>query len=194
MRQSIINPNKSAYEQVHGKFNFNITPLAPLGSKTTVHRKPNQRTSWEIHGATGYYVGPAMSHYRSLTFYLPRSGGECISDTAAIYSTMTTVPVWTAEDALIQTVLRLTQTIRASPISDPFNALLEAQKSTLKKISEIFQQFGTTPVAPTQKITAPLGISTEMPHHTDSHQADYQPPRVKNNPSNTIRTASDQRM
>ena len=45
LRTSNIDPTKSAYEAVYGRFDYNTTPLAPPGSKATVHRKLNQRTS-----------------------------------------------------------------------------------------------------------------------------------------------------
>ena len=93
LRTRNIDSTKSAYEEVYGRFDYNTTPLVPPGSKATVHRKPNQRTSWGTHGVTGYCIGPAMMHYRSLTFYLPRSGGECTSDTSAIYPNGTQIPV-----------------------------------------------------------------------------------------------------
>ena len=43
IRMSAINNKKSAYEQIHGAFDFNATPLAPPGTRSLVHLKPNQR-------------------------------------------------------------------------------------------------------------------------------------------------------
>ena len=72
-----------------------------------------------------------MRHYRLLTFYLRRSGGECISDTAAIYPNGTQIPVWTADETLIQAIIRLTSTIKESSKSDPYHDLLDVQQNTL---------------------------------------------------------------
>ena len=93
LRANNINPSILSYEEIYGKYTYNNTPLAPPGSRGTVYKKPNQRTSWGTHGATGYYIGPAMMYYRALTFYLPRSGGECVTDTASLYPECTQVPV-----------------------------------------------------------------------------------------------------
>jgi hypothetical protein len=40
MRASRIDLTKSAYEQIHGKFDYNATPVAPLGQAVIVHDKP----------------------------------------------------------------------------------------------------------------------------------------------------------
>lgn len=41
LRISRINPNLSAHDQVFGVFNYNRTPLAPLGTKIIIHERPN---------------------------------------------------------------------------------------------------------------------------------------------------------
>ena len=59
------NPDISAYEGVHGKtYDFNRYPMAPWGTQVLVHEGPNKRASWASHGLLGYYLGPAIGHYR----------------------------------------------------------------------------------------------------------------------------------
>ena len=43
LRPSRLNPRLSAYAQLEGSFNFNATPLAPLGTKVVVHETPDAR-------------------------------------------------------------------------------------------------------------------------------------------------------
>jgi len=64
MRGSTVNPYISAYQQLHGHFDFGKTPLAPPGIKVLIHEKPQQRATWAPHGIEGWYVGPALQHYR----------------------------------------------------------------------------------------------------------------------------------
>ena len=45
LRASRVNPKLSAYAQVHGHFNFNKTPLAPLGCKIVIHDRADERRS-----------------------------------------------------------------------------------------------------------------------------------------------------
>ena len=40
------NPNKSANQEVYGSFDFNKTPLAPLGTKALIYNDPTSRASW----------------------------------------------------------------------------------------------------------------------------------------------------
>jgi hypothetical protein len=62
-------PTKSANKEVNGKFDYNKTPLAPLGTKGLVYEDPAIHASWAPHGTDAYYVGPAPKHYRCLRFY-----------------------------------------------------------------------------------------------------------------------------
>eukprot|EP00532_Pseudo-nitzschia_australis_P011281 CAMPEP_0168233864 /NCGR_PEP_ID=MMETSP0140_2-20121125/17949_1 /TAXON_ID=44445 /ORGANISM="Pseudo-nitzschia australis, Strain 10249 10 AB" /LENGTH=183 /DNA_ID=CAMNT_0008166597 /DNA_START=687 /DNA_END=1235 /DNA_ORIENTATION=- len=62
LRASQVNPKLSAYAQVHGPFDFNKTPLAPLGCKIVIHDRAEEQRSW---------VGPALHHYRNYQCYIP---------------------------------------------------------------------------------------------------------------------------
>ena len=57
-----INQRLSAYAQVHGTFNINLTPLAPPGTRVQVPEKPSIRETWAPHAVDGWYLGPAL-HY-----------------------------------------------------------------------------------------------------------------------------------
>ena len=69
LRQSRINPNLTAWEQIHGKFDFNSTPIAPPGIRVKAHARPTQRQTWAPHTFDAWYVGPAMEHYRCFTVW-----------------------------------------------------------------------------------------------------------------------------
>ena len=74
LRNSRTAPSKTAYEAVFGKkFDYNATPLAPPGCKVLVHEKPSQRASWAPHSVQGWYLGPAMEHYRCYRCYVNKS-------------------------------------------------------------------------------------------------------------------------
>jgi hypothetical protein len=64
LRSSRLNPRLSAWAQVNGAFNFNRTPVAPLGIRVLVHESPDGRTSWAPHTVDGWYIGPASDSYR----------------------------------------------------------------------------------------------------------------------------------
>ena len=45
LRASRANPRLSAYAYMHGQFNYNATPLVPMGIKVVAHLKPSNRSS-----------------------------------------------------------------------------------------------------------------------------------------------------
>ena len=83
LRPSRMNPKHSAWSQIHGHFNFNRTPIAPLGTKVLVHEKPQNRASWDPHRVEGWYIGPALESYRCFKTYIPKTRAERITDTVA---------------------------------------------------------------------------------------------------------------
>ena len=73
LQNSQVNPKLSAWAYVFGQFDYNTTPLSPLGTKVIVHVKPQKCASWDPHGLNGFYVGLAMDHYRCYTCYIPKT-------------------------------------------------------------------------------------------------------------------------
>jgi hypothetical protein len=74
-RRYRINPKLSAYQQIWGNFDFNKTPMAPPGCKVIVHERTLERGAWATHGIKGFYIGPAMHHYRNYKAYIPETRG-----------------------------------------------------------------------------------------------------------------------
>ena len=64
LRQSRVNPKLSAWEQLHGRYDFNSTPIAPPGIRIKAHARPAQRQTWVPHTFDAWYIGPATEHYR----------------------------------------------------------------------------------------------------------------------------------
>ncbi|KAL7552658.1 hypothetical protein ACHAWF_016317 [Thalassiosira exigua] len=52
-RPSHARPNISALAYFSAPFDFDRTPLAPIGCEVLVHQKPGQRGSWEEHAVDG---------------------------------------------------------------------------------------------------------------------------------------------
>jgi len=83
LRGSAINPTISAWEQIHGPYDFNAAPIAPIGVKVIIHEKPNHRESWAPHGVEGWYLGPALRHYRCYRVLAAHTMAERVTDTVA---------------------------------------------------------------------------------------------------------------
>jgi hypothetical protein len=80
IRSSQIAPHLSAWEQLHGAYDFNATPAAPPGMLVAVHEVAPIRESWGPHAVRGFYVGPAFKHYRCYTCWIPSTQKTRISD------------------------------------------------------------------------------------------------------------------
>ena len=65
LRQSRINPKLSAHDQVFGTFNYERTPLTPLGTKAIIHKCPDQRKTWDKHGLPSFMVNQSKDHFQS---------------------------------------------------------------------------------------------------------------------------------
>ena len=64
LRQSTLNPKLSAYEFFEGPFNFDATPLGPLGFRIIAHLKSDARNSWDFCGKGGWSISMSLEHYR----------------------------------------------------------------------------------------------------------------------------------
>ena len=71
MRSSAFTPNCSAWQAVRGPYIFAATPIAVPGTRVLAFNGPDKRASWAAHGIEGFYVGPALDHYRCYTVYIP---------------------------------------------------------------------------------------------------------------------------
>jgi hypothetical protein len=74
LRASRVNPAQSAWAALlHGPYDFLRHPMAPAGTKVLVFETSADRATWDPHGVPGFYVGPAMAHYRCYDCYVPRT-------------------------------------------------------------------------------------------------------------------------
>jgi hypothetical protein len=71
LRFSRCDPSKSANGQVHGPYDFNKTPIMPIGTKGLVYVNATVRAIWAPHGTDAFYLGPVPKHYWCLQFYMP---------------------------------------------------------------------------------------------------------------------------
>jgi hypothetical protein len=81
LRKSRQHPQLSTASHYHGMVDYNKTAFIPPGFKITAHENPSQRRTWAPHGQHGYYLGPAMHHYRCQNVYISSTARERIVDT-----------------------------------------------------------------------------------------------------------------
>ncbi len=81
LRQSHKNPNISAYQHVCGNFDYNKTPLGPLGCAVEMHESANRRKTWDLRSVGGWYIGTSMEHYWCYKIFCKSTRSERILDT-----------------------------------------------------------------------------------------------------------------
>lgn len=115
LRSSRVNPKLSAYAYIHGPFNFLSTPMASPGTRVIVHMHPEKRASWELNGQHGWYVVPALNHYRFVKVYIPRTKAIITSDAVEFFPHSVTFPQVKLHDYLKQAASDIVSILATPP-------------------------------------------------------------------------------
>ncbi len=81
LRQSNTVPTVSAYQYVHGNFDYNKMPLAPLGCAVQLHQSNINQASWAENSINGWYLQTSLEHYQCHVIYVKQTKSERVSDT-----------------------------------------------------------------------------------------------------------------
>lgn len=110
MRPSRVRPALSAWEDLRGPYDFNRNPIAPLGTRVTVYEDPDSRGSWSPHGVRGYYVAPALDHYRCFKILVEETRRVRVTDSVTWHpkEEVTTENVNRLVHDMVETVARET--------------------------------------------------------------------------------------
>ena len=146
MRTCRSNPAISAFEAVRGPFDINKTPIAPAGTRVVVHVKPLIRASWDAHGVEGFYVGPALEHYRCYRCWIISTAAIRITDTVAWHPERLKMPGTSPLDMLTAAISDLSEALHQisnNPIvatqHQPIDALAKSISQQLKDLGTMFQ-------------------------------------------------------
>ena len=55
------------------------------GTKVVMHENPKHRGSCDIYGEVGWYIGPALKHYRCYHYYYTTINSPRVVDTVEIF-------------------------------------------------------------------------------------------------------------
>jgi hypothetical protein len=138
LQKSRINQHMSVYAQLNGHFDFNRTPLAPPGTRIITHEKPDQRSSWDPHGLDGYYLGPALDHYRCYQVHITKTKGTRIVDTVVFSPAKLAIPSTWSKDLANIAALELSNALQNPAPASPFSQIGTAQLTALHQLSDIF--------------------------------------------------------
>ena len=101
LRQARIQPELSAWNFLMGEFNYDTTPLGPLGCPLMIHKKKSNGKSWGFRSKEGWSVGVLFEHYRC-QLVIPEDTREInVSDTVEFLHHFITTPTLTPEDCIL---------------------------------------------------------------------------------------------
>ena len=192
LRRSRINPCLSAQAQVHGPFNFDRTPLGPPGTKVLVHEKPNNRETWAPHAVDGWYLGPAMNHYRCFRVWINSTQAERITDTLTWFPSKVLMSTASSSDAAIAAANDLTHALLNPSPASALSPLSDSQRHALLQLKDIFVHQTTTPTIP-PGFPALTNAPVPTPDHTIIPNT-AAPLKVTFNPSTAPDTAPKPRV
>ena len=185
------NPALSAYAYVYGNFNFVATPIAPPGTKVVAHMLPSTRGTWELNGEVGWYVGPALKHYRCVTCYFPKTRSTRVCETVTFFPHKIPFPQVSLRDHLKQAAQDIVTLLASPPTStvpslqegDPVRAALLDIATQLNRTENIPDNIAPAPRVntPTQTVlqTASLTrVPATLPHNNTPIRNTATPPRV----------------
>ena len=92
LRQARSNPRMAAPTMINGPFDFNQTPINPLGTKCLVHEKPVVRGTWAPHTIDDWYIDPERKHYICYSVYIPSTRGTKTSEAAWVFPDHLAIP------------------------------------------------------------------------------------------------------
>ena len=138
VRGSRVNPSLSAYAQLFGAFDYNRTPLAPPGIRILIHEKPAVRETWAPHAVDGWYIGPAMFHYRCFRVWATETQAERISDTVAWFPTKLELPQASPLEEAAAAARDLIDALTRAHPGVPLLELSDSNRNALRQLAEIF--------------------------------------------------------
>jgi hypothetical protein len=132
LRQANAVPTISAWQYVHGNFDYNKMPLAPMGCAVQLYQGSEKRTSWGANTIDGWYLQTSPEHYRCHVIHVKQTKSERVSDTVFFKTKYITQPTLTRADVITKALNDLTQALKGKNNQQGFD-----QIEALTKLNDI---------------------------------------------------------
>lgn len=146
LQRSKVDPTKSVFKVLYGKYDYTANPFAPLGCAIEIHVMPNKRKTWEEHTITGLYVGNLCDHYRCHKILIKDPRRLRVGHMVFFLHKYLTQPILTLMDALLQAT---------HDICDILNSRHPIKGDARKRVDmllEIFKEHGGVPTKKTNNV------------------------------------------
>jgi hypothetical protein len=152
---------------------FQQKTMTPPGTRIIAHETPSRRKTWAPHGQDGWYIGPALEHYRCYTVYITKTKGNRIVETVDFLPKKITLPFPSSQDVATQAAADLTHALIHPQPAGPFCQVGNEQTIALKRLAIIFE--GAKQRKSKNTLTPKYGIENTAPQRV---QTTVSPPRV----------------
>jgi hypothetical protein len=112
LRQSNAVPTVLSHQYVHGNFDYNKMPLAPMGCAVQLHQSSTRRASWAENLIDQWYLQTSPEHYQCHVIYVKQMKNESVSDTVFFKTKYITQPTMTPADIITKALNNLTQALK----------------------------------------------------------------------------------
>jgi hypothetical protein len=186
LRTSRINPKLSAATHLFGQYDFNRAPMAPPGTRFIAHETPGRRRTWAPHGYDGWYIGPALEHYRCYAVYITKTRSHRVVETVEFPPHKFKLPFPLSSELATQAAADLTHALLNPQPGGPFCQVGDEQVIALRRLANIF--LSAKQKQKNAKLTPQDEIENSAPQRV---QTAVSPPRVASqtqnkHPSNTL--------
>jgi hypothetical protein len=124
---------------IFGQYDFNRAPMAPPETRIKAHETPSRRRTWDPHGQDGWYIGPALEHYRCYTVYITIARGDRIVETVNFFPEKFTLPFPSSQDLATQAASDLAHALLHPQPAGPCCKVGDEQTIALKHLANIFE-------------------------------------------------------
>jgi hypothetical protein len=139
LRTSRINPKLSAATHIFGQHNYKREPMAPPGTMIIAHVTPGRRKTWAPHGQDGWYIGPALEHYRCYTVYITNTRASRVVETVDFFSHQFKIPFPSSSNLTTQAAAELTHSLFNPHPAGPLCQVGDEQAIAIKKLATILE-------------------------------------------------------
>jgi hypothetical protein len=184
LRVCPAHPRMSAWEGLNGPYDYDAHPLAPPGTAVTIFETPEQRKSWDKHGIQGFYVGPALKHYRCYNVWTVHTGSVRTAETLAWHPHGYKWDIPSPLDMVVECSNLLTTALEnlagtdahMATLGQPLHTITAEISNNLRALTHLYQQAPVSQAAPapqrvaedTPATVAPQRVADTTPEATTS--------------------------
>ena len=161
LRASRLHPQISGQCHLNGEFDYTKTPMVPLGTKATIFIPPKDRKTWDYHALEGYYLCPALDHYKCHRIYIPETRGVRTADTVEFHPKHCKMPYASSIEEALIAIKNLIAAVKKGQPPSPLS-LKDEEMEQFHNLSKLFkkkiletpahQRVGETPGTAQQRV------------------------------------------